>query len=97
MHITITTFEYPEGKLAEVEAFCQSIADKVKKLGSSTSLLVDMGDGQAANISIYKDEATADRAAQGAMALYEAAGKAGLLKPRTVHRRKGDVLFDYLS
>ncbi|SPH17016.1 hypothetical protein DEA8626_00530 [Defluviimonas aquaemixtae] len=97
MHITITTFDYPDGKRGEIEAFCKSIADRVKALGPKTSVLVDLGEGTAANVAIYADAAAAERGGEGAMALYEAAGKAGLITPGTVNRRHGDVLFDYLK
>ena len=80
-----------------MEAFCRSIADKVKALGPKFSVLMDFGDGKAANVAVYDSAAAADRAGQGAMALYEAAGKAGLMKPQSVERRHGDVLFDYLG
>ncbi|WP_347310455.1 hypothetical protein [Defluviimonas sp. SAOS-178_SWC] len=97
MHCTITTFDYPADKRGEVEAFCRSIADKVKDLGPKTSVLVDFGAGKAANVALYASAAEAEAATLGAMALYEAAGKAGLLNPQSVDRRHGTVMFDYLG
>ena len=97
MHVTITTFDYPEEKRGEVEAFCASISDKVKALGPRTSVLVDFGAGKAANVAIYATAAAAEGAGQRSLALYEAAGNAGLLDPQSVERRQGTVMFDYLG
>jgi len=97
MHITITTFEYPPNKRGEMEAFCRSIADRVKELGPKTAVVVDFGSGKAANVSIYASAAEADNAGFRSIELYEAAARAGLVKPTTIHRRQGTVVFDYLG
>lgn len=91
------TFEYDRTKRAEIMTFLAAMKPVARALGAIHAYAVDFGEGKAANIICYPDRERAEIALERSTAFYEEAVNMGILKPGTLERRTGEVLFDYLA